>query len=88
MSLRSIPPCVSYYILCIPALIFKQKYITGDYMLTASNMFNELKSLTLVSVLYGLMQHILYLISVTPYFNITVQLVKHFVITEGTLYGV
>ena len=82
------PLCVSDYILCIQALIFKQKYITGDYMLTASNMFNELKSLTLVSNLYGLMRRILYLISITPYCNITVQLVKHFVITEGTLYGV
>ena len=82
------PLCVSNYILCIQALIFKQKYITGYHMLKASNILIELKSSTLVSDLYGLMQRILYRISVAPYCSITVTLVKHFVITKGPLYGV
>ena len=47
-----------------------------------------LKYSTLVPDLYGLMQRILYIISITPYFNITVPLVKQYVITKGPLYGV
>ena len=39
MSLLPIPPCVSDYITCIQALIFKHKYITGDYMVTSSDLF-------------------------------------------------
>ena len=49
-------------------------------MLTPSNIIIELKYSTLGSDLYGLMQRILYLIYVAPYCNITVPLVKHFVI--------
>ena len=87
MSLRSIPLWVSDYILCLQYLIFKQKYITGDHTLTAWNIFIELKSSTLVSYLYGLMWRIFYLISVAPYCNITVPLVKHCVITKGREYS-
>ena len=57
-------------------------------MLTSSDIFFEIKSSTLVSDLYGLMRRILCLISVGPYCNITVTLVKHCVITKGPLYGV
>ena len=57
-------------------------------MLTASSIFIELKSSILVSDLYGLMRHILCLIFVGPYYNITVPSVKHRVITKGHLYGV
>ena len=57
-------------------------------MLTASYIFIELKSSTLVSNLYGLMRRIICLLSVTPYCNFTVTLVKHYVITKGPLYGV
>ena len=57
-------------------------------MLTASLIFIKLKSLTLVSDLYGLMQRTLYLISVAPYCKFTVPLVKHCVTTKGPLYGV
>ena len=57
-------------------------------MLTASSIFIELIYSTLVSDLYGLMQRILCLIYVAPYFNVTVPLVKHCVITKGPLYGV
>ena len=88
LSLRSIPPCISYCILCIQALIFKQKYITGNLMLTPSNIFFELKSSTWVSDLYGLMRSILYLISVAPICNNTVSLVQHRVITNGPVYGI
>ena len=88
LSLVSMLPCVSNYILCIQHLIFKQKYIPGEYMLTPSDLFFELKYSTLVSNLYGLMRSILYLISITPYCKFTVPLVKHCVITNGTVYGV
>ena len=57
-------------------------------MLTASNVFIELKSSTLVSDLNGLKQRILHLISVAPYRSITVPFVKIYVITKGPLYGV
>ena len=57
-------------------------------MLTASNIFIELKSSTLVSNLYGLIRHILCVITVVPYCSITVPLVKHCVITKRPLYGV
>ena len=57
-------------------------------MLTSSDIFIDLKSSTLVSDLYGLMQRISYVICVAPYFKITVILVKHCVITKGPLYGV
>ena len=70
------PTCVSDYILCIQALIFKQNYITGDHILTLSNIFIELKSSSSVSDLYGLMQRILYVIFVAPYCSITVPLAK------------
>ena len=78
-------PCVSYYILFIQSLTFKQKYITGDIMSNPSNIFIDLKSSTLVSNLYGLMRHILHLISVAPYCNITMPLLKHRVITTTPL---
>ena len=57
-------------------------------MLTSSYMFFELESLTLVSESYGLMQCILYVIFVAQFFNFTVPLVKHYVITNGPIYGV
>ena len=82
------PPCVFDYILCIQYLIFKQKYITSDHMLTVSNIFIELKSSTLVSNLYGFMRRISYLFSFASYCSITVPLVKHRIITKGPLYGV
>ena len=53
-----------------------------------SSIFIELKTSILASDLYGLMRRILCLIYVTPYFSITVPLVKHFVIKKGPLYGV
>ena len=74
--LRSMPICVSDNILFIQALIFKQKYITGDYMLTSSDIFFELKSSTWVSDLWGLMRRILYLIFISLYCYVTVPLVK------------
>ena len=88
LSLRSMPLCVSYYILFILASIFKQNYITGDYMLTSSDKFFEIKSSTLVSYLYGLMRRILYLISFATIFNETVPLIQHRVIKNGTVYGI
>ena len=57
-------------------------------MLTSLDIFFEIKSSTLVSNLYGLMRRILCLIFVGPYFNITMPLVKHCVITKVPLYGV
>ena len=57
-------------------------------MLTASSIFIELIYSTLVSDLYGLMQHILYLICVTPYRKLTIPLVKNQLIANGTLYCV
>ena len=51
-------------------------------MLTPSSIFFGLKSSTLVSGLYGLMRHILYIICITPYCNITMSLVKHCVIKK------
>ena len=83
LSLRSMPPCISNYILCIQDLIFKQKYITGDHMLTLSNIFIESKSSTLVSDLYGLMRRILYLISVAKYCNIAMPLVNTVLSKKG-----
>ena len=82
------PLCVSNYILCIQDLIFKQKYITDDYMMKASNIFIKLTSSSLVSDLYGLIQHILYLVFVAPYCINTMTLVKHCVVKKGPLYGV
>ena len=57
-------------------------------MLTPSNIFIELKSSTLVSDLYGLMQRVLSLISVAPFCKSTIPFVKQCVITKGPLYGV
>ena len=57
-------------------------------MLTASSIFFELKSSTLVSDLYGLMRRMLCLISVTPYCKITVPFVKRYVFAKGPLYSV
>ena len=57
-------------------------------MLTSSYMVFELEYLTLVSESYGLMQCILYVIFIAQFFNITVPLAKHYVITNGPIYGV
>ena len=48
----------------------------------------ELIFSTLVSDLYGLIRHILYLFFVGPHFKFTMTLIKHCVITNGLLYGV
>ena len=80
------PPCVSYYILLIQYIRFKQKHINVDHKLTLSYIFIE--SSTLVSDLYGLMRRILYLISVAPICNKTVTLVQHRVIANVPVYGV
>ena len=40
------------------------------------------------SDLYGFIQRILYLVFVRPYYKFTVALVKHSVITNGTIYGI
>ena len=80
------PLCVSDYILCIQDLIFKQKYITDDHMLTLAYILIE--SSNLVLYLYGLMQRILHLISVAQIFNETMPLVQHRVITNEPIYGV
>ena len=88
MGLRLITPYVSNYILCFQDLIFKQKYITGDHMLTSSYIFIELGPSTLVSDLYGLMRRMLYLIYVAPICNETVPLVQHLVITNGPIFVV
>ena len=55
-------------------------------MLTSSYIFIE--SSTLVSDLYSLIRHILYLIYVAPIFNEIMPLVQNFVITNGPIYGV
>ena len=86
LSIRSMPPFVSDHIYFIHNLIFKQKYITGDHILTPSYIFVE--SSTLISNLYGLMRRILYLISVALVFNETVPLLQHRVIIKGPVYGV
>ena len=57
-------------------------------MLTASSIFIELKSSTLVPNLYGLIRRILYLIYIAPHSKFTVPLVKKCVITKGNIYGV
>ena len=57
-------------------------------MLTSSHIFFELEYSTLVSNLYGLMRHILYLICVAPHCKVNVLLVKKCVIKNGPLYGV
>ena len=57
-------------------------------MLTMSDIFIELSSSTLVSNLYGFIRNILYVFYVAPYCNFTFPLVKHCVITKGTLYCV
>ena len=57
-------------------------------MLTLLDIFFELKSSTLVSDLYNLMQRILYLSCIAPHSKFTVPLANHCVITKGTLYGV
>ena len=88
LSLRSITPCVSDYMIFIQVLICKHKYITGDYMLTSSEIYFELKYSTLISNLYGLMRPILYIIYVAPYCKCTVPLVRHCVITNVQVYGV
>ena len=59
MSIRSMHRCVSEYLICIQYLIIKHKYITGNHMLTASEIFIELNSSTLASDFYYLMQRIL-----------------------------
>ena len=88
LSQRSMTPFFSGYTLCMKDLICKQKYITDDYMLTLSDISFELKSSTLVSNSYGLIRHILYLISVAPYCKFTVPLLKHCVIKNGPVYRV
>ena len=57
-------------------------------MMTSSDIFFELIYLTLVSDLYGLIQHLLYLIFVGPHCKFTMPLVKHRVITNGPVYDV
>ena len=57
-------------------------------MLKVSYKCFELESSTLVSNLYGLMWHILYLICIAPHCKFTVPLVKQCVIKNGNLYGV
>ena len=88
MTLQAMPLCSSDYILCSKIYYLIQEYITGDYILTSSEIFIELKSLSLVSDLYGLIRRILYLIFVGPYCKCTVPLVKQCVITKEPLYGV
>ena len=80
LSLRSMPPCVYDYILCIQDLIFKQKYLTDNHMLTSSYIFIE--SSTLVCDLQGLMRRILCLIYVAPICNETVPLVQHNMLSQ------
>ena len=58
------------------------------HMLKESYIFIESESSTLVSNLYGLMPRILYLLFIASHCKFTVTLVKHCVITKGTLYGV
>ena len=57
-------------------------------MLTPSDIFIELKYSTLVSNLYGLMRHILFLICVAQYFKFTVPLVKKLCYKKRPLYGI
>ena len=57
-------------------------------MLTLSHIFSGLISSKFLSDLYGLIRRILFLICIRPYCNFTLTLVKHRVITHGTLNGV
>ena len=54
-------------------------------MLTSPHIFWEFIPLTVVSYLYGVIQRIVYLIFVGPYYNVNVTLFQHWVITNGTL---
>ena len=57
-------------------------------MWISSDIFFELISSTLLSYLYGFIQHALYLIFVGSHCKFTVPLVKNFDITNGPIYGV
>ena len=57
-------------------------------MLTSSHIFLGLISSTFVSDLYGLIQRILYLICIGPYYIFTVPLIKQRVLINGPVYGV
>ena len=65
-----------------------QKYTTGGHMLTSSHIFLGLITSTLVSDLYGSMWRIVYVIFVAPCRKFAVPWIKHYIIKNGTLYGV
>ena len=57
-------------------------------MLKSPGILLGLISSTFASDLYGLIRQILYVNFILPHFKFTVPLVKHRVITNGTVYGV
>ena len=65
-----------------------QKYISDNHVLKLSHIFWGLISSIFVSYLYGLIRHILCLICIGLYWNVTMLLVQHYVIKNGPLYGV
>ena len=83
-------PCVSYYNNLF--LMFNVSTAVCDWYfhhLTYPILsVQHLISSAFVSDVYGLIQHILYLIFVAPYYNVTMTLVQHCVISNGTLYGI
>ena len=78
---------IQLYTLCSNFNII-HKYVTVYHTLTSSSVFSGLISSNVVSDLYGLMRHILYLNCVASYCNFTAPLVKHLVVTNGPLYGI
>ena len=82
----NVPMLIQLYTL-FPSFNIRQKYITGNHMLTSPHIFLGLISPKFVSDLYGLIRRILYL-NFGPYCIFTVPLVKHCVIKNGPVYGV
>ena len=78
----------SYDYILFPNFNVIRKYITGNNMLTSLYIFAGVISSTFASDAYGLIWHILYPFFVRTYFNVTVPLVQHCVITNGGLFGV
>ena len=94
-SLRAGPTWINFkvsvriwlYTLC-PIFTIIQKYITGDHMLTSSQIFSGLIYSTCVPYLYELIRRILCLIFIRPHCTVTVPSVQHGFIANVPLYGV
>ena len=86
----NLPQCPCVYPIIYFAKIFNVKtkvYNSRLYVDYFHRYFQFLISLTYVSDVCGLMRRILYLIFVRPHCNVTVPLVQHYVIKNGTLNG-